>query len=216
MNRGRDHRPTTLDVCCVCGNLRGIWSTFDNLCRCDVREWIGEVPRAGDLYSDVRLCCACLIDPVVGRSRWTPFYCDDGRPAFIAASQLVGRPIAPLGPHSMMNGLFWQPKGTPEEIEAQADAFYGQLHALCVGHERLHEVAWARTLERLDQLGFGDRDAVVIDEYWAACEGAGITLESSFPQFLDAIGTQIPPELVATIWAERHSNDGRRKSWDDD
>jgi hypothetical protein len=104
--RGRLHRPAHLQLCLTCGELRGPYGGFDNLCDCDGREWDRQPqPRSGDLSDNVRLCRSCVGTLVGGSSRWSPYHCDQCMPAVQLWRKMAGRSVVPIGPHSLMNGV---------------------------------------------------------------------------------------------------------------
>ena len=74
----------------------------------------GPAPRAGDLNSDAHLCRTCLLTVVIGSTRWSLYHCADCKPAVVLLNRLARRCVIPIGPHSIMNGVFWKsPKGYP-------------------------------------------------------------------------------------------------------
>ena len=162
--RGRLHRPASLQVCLECGELRGPYGDYDNLCGCDSRSWDREPsPRAGDLSDNVAFCRSCLSALAPGSTRWTSFYCDDCRPQVIMLNKLARRCVVPIGPHSIMNGVFAKPD--PQLTDAQLVSFTDQLTTFFQHSGNLHERTSRRVRARLEEFGVTEH-AISADDYF--------------------------------------------------
>jgi hypothetical protein len=201
--RGRHARPPRLQLCLVCFRFRGVGRSFDNLCACDVAAWDrGPAPRAGDLSSDAWLCKSCLLSVVGGASRWSLYHCHDCKPAVVLLNRLALRCVIPIGPHSIMNGVFWKaPEGLPM-TDAQAVAFNDQLTTLFKRQDSLDDYNRDRLRQRVSALGF-DGHAVPVDDFRIACTKAGYTKPAAFSELVRSLSEDVDSDF---IWHTAHSN----------
>lgn len=197
--RGRLHRPEHLQLCTTCCGLRGPFDGFDNLCRCDRGAWDrSPLPRCGDLSSNAHLCNSCITALAPGSSRWTSYYCADCRPHVFVLNRLAGRCLVPIGPHSIMNGIFYTPPGGPD-IDASVVSFHDQLFTMTRNQTTLHELTRQRTRTRLDQFGV-DTHALSVDDYLARCSDAGWGAEYGFVDFVRSIGEGLDEMAARELW----------------
>jgi hypothetical protein len=199
-DRGRLHRPTSLQVCATCCQLRGPYRSFDNLCECDRTKWDREpTPRAGDLCVNVAFCRSCISALAPGSSRWTSYYCDDCRPQVILLNVLARRCVAPIGPHSIMNGVFAnrEDKGLDE---AQILSFHDELTTLFREQGSLHERTNLRTRARLDAFGVTEH-AIPVAEYLDRCVATGWDAERGFVDFILSMETTLHENEARELWA---------------
>jgi hypothetical protein len=198
--RGRLHRPEQLQLCLTCGELRGPYSGFDDLCECDRSAWDREPrPRYGDLFNNVHLCKSCITTLVGSGTRWSPFHCAECMPAVQLWRSMAMRSIVPIGPHSLMNGVGWKSEGRPM-TSAQATAFSDQLNALFATQQSLHDLAAERALDAARRLGF-EGHAVLARDFLAARRAAGSTAQSGFAELVAAYSDADTSELAEHIWA---------------
>ncbi len=198
--RGRLARPEHLQLCLVCGELRGPYDGYDNLCRCDRAIWDREpVPIFGDLANNIHLCWSCVIDVVRSGTRWSPYYCATCRPAVVVLRRLAGRNVVPLGPHSLMNGISRSSSDCRTMTDHEAVALSEQLNALFADQRTLAERTRSRTLDRARRVGFTGH-AVLVDDYRGACWEADITVGLGFIEFLVQLGANDGAELANEIW----------------
>ena len=184
--RGRRHRPVVLEVCVECCGLRGPHDGHDNLCRCDTAAWdVEPVPRCGDLHDNVRLCRSCVTALAPGSSRWSSYFCDACRPRVIGLNREAGRCVVPIGPHSIMNGVFHRVDGP--DGDAAIGAFADQLSTLFLNQSALQELTVERTRARLRDIGVRD-GAVSVDDYVDRCRAVGWDADSGFAELVDSIG----------------------------
>jgi hypothetical protein len=209
--RGRMHRPETLQLCLSCGELRGLYKGYDNICRCDGRAWDRDpVPRYGDLTNNVHLCKSCLTTIMGGGTRWSPFHCRECMPAVQLWRRLAGRSLVPIGPHSIMNGVSLHSENGEPITSAQATAFHDQLKALFRTQDSLHELASQRALRAANELGFVGH-AVSADEFVEARRRAGATPESGFAELVANFSDIDTSELAEHIWAQAAAAKRRRR-----
>jgi hypothetical protein len=197
--RGRLHRPANLQLCVACGGLRGPYRGFDNLCRCDRDIWDRHpVPRCGDLSNNIDFCRSCLSAAAAGCSRWTSYYCDQCRPHVVVLNRLAGRCVVPIGPHSMMNGVFHGAAGGPV-LDAQASAFADQLSTLFRNQTSLHDLADDRIRARLHDFGVGAH-AILVRDYLGRCAAEGWDAERGFVDFVLSIGEGLDEQVARDLW----------------
>ena len=186
-------------MCLACGELRGPYGHFDNLCTCDRRAWDRDPrPRCGDLTSNIRLCASCLTTMIAECSRWTEFHCRECMPAVHLWRRMAGWSIVPIGPHSLMNGVGHKIDDNGL-TDAQTVAFADQLNGLFRAQDSLHELLARRALAAAAELGFDDH-AVVADEFLAARRAAGSTPRSGFFELVAANSRLDSTELAEHIW----------------
>jgi hypothetical protein len=196
--RGRLHRPTNLQVCTTCGQLRGPYDRHDNLCACDHRAWDREPrPRAGDLFDNVALCRSCISAIAPGHTRWTSFYCGACRPQVIMLNKLAGRCVVPIGPHSIMNGVFARPD--PQLSTTQLISFSDQLTTFFQHTGNLHERTTLRVRGRLEEFGV-TAHALTINDYLARCTTAGWNAERGFTDFMMSLDTELDEASARELW----------------
>jgi hypothetical protein len=187
--RGRSAMPSQLQICLDCGDLRGPSRFWDEVCACDRAAWgESEVPRAGDLGSDARLCAGCLMTVVSGSTRWTLHFCR--RYCLAAVGDLnrrAQRLVVPIGVHSLVNGvaLPLDEHLTPLRVTA----FYDQLSTLFDNQQRLHMLRERRTIERARQLGFTG-GAVSVTDYLAASFDHGLYPTAELQAFIELLVEQ--------------------------
>ena len=198
-NRGRLHRPAELEVCVACGELRGPYEGFDNLCECDREAWDRTpLPRAGDLSSNVDVCKSCISTLAPGSSRWTLYHCRECMSAVAGLNRLAGRCVVPIGPHSIMNGVF--AAASPPPTDAQVVSFVDQLGALLRHQESLHDRTKRRVRERLEEFGvIGDAIAAV--DYLERCVDAGWTAERGFVDFVQSLDGSLDEARARELWS---------------
>ena len=198
--RGRLHRPDRLELCTTCCWLRGPYVGWDNLCRCDSDAWDRDpIPRCGDLHDNAHLCRSCVAALAPGSSRWTSYYCAECRPHVFVLNRLAGRCVVPIGPHSMMNGVFHTPPEGPGD-DASITSFSDQLTTLFRHQTDLHDFATRRVRTRLDELGV-DTDAIAVDDYFARCRDAGWDAEHSFVELVTSLGEGFDEASARELWS---------------
>ncbi|HEY5662939.1 MAG TPA: hypothetical protein VIS05_02760 [Ilumatobacter sp.] len=181
--RGPNRRPDTLEICRACLGLRGPHDGHDNVCACDFAAWKPDrPPAAGDLTNNVILCQGCLIDLVTGSSRWTSFYCELCRAWMFDTRTRLGRLIAPLGRHSLMNAVCWRPDLDRSPTDPDFADFADRLNILFIGIRDLWDLADRRLGERLRRISPGSHDITVVD-YRTLCTRHGITRPTGLDEF---------------------------------
>jgi hypothetical protein len=196
--RGRLHRPGALEVCVACGELRGPFEGFDNLCACDREVWDETpLPRAGDLSTNVDVCQSCITALTPGSSRWRLYHCRECMPAVAGLNRLAGRCVVPIGPHSIMNGVF--AAASPPPTDAQLVSFADQLGALFSHQERLHVRTKRRVRERLDELGVTG-GAIAAADYLERCAAAGWSAERGFVGLVQSLDDSLDEAAARELW----------------
>jgi hypothetical protein len=197
-DRGRRHRPPDLQICVECCGLRGPYDGYDNLCRCDSGAWDRHpTPRGGDLHDNVRLCMSCVSALAPGSSRWTLYHCAKCLPRVVLLGQLVGRCVVPIGPHSMMNGIYW--RSTGGAITAAATAFHDQLITLFQNQTNLYDLTTQRTRRRLDEFGY-TAHAVLVTDYLERCSAEKWDAERGYVDFLLSIEEGFDETAARELW----------------
>ncbi|MDC3402446.1 hypothetical protein OAX95_00750 [bacterium] len=209
--RGRLHRPDSLQVCATCGQLRGPYEDFDNLCECDRTLWDREpTPRAGDLYANVAFCRSCISALAPGSHRFTSYYCDDCRPQVIMLNMLARRCVVPIGPHSIMNGVFAN-RGDEVVGEAQILSFCDQLHTLFREQGTLHERTKLRTRARLEEFGVTEH-AIAVAVYLDMCATSGWDAERGFIDFVMLLEPTFDDKQARELWELPSAYGGGRRA----
>ena len=197
MNRGRLHRPVVLEVCVACGQLRGPYDGFDNLSACDREAWDRTpLPRAGDLSNNVDLCQSCISALAPGSSRWTLYHCRACLSAVAGLNRLAGRCVVPIGPHSIMNGVF--ASASPPPTDAEVASFADQLRALFRLQESLHDRTKRRVRERLVEFGVTG-DAIAAADYLERCADAGWTAERGFVDLVKSLDDSLDESAASEL-----------------
>lgn len=104
--------PRGLEICRACLGLRGpVWDGFSGCertqrCACEAEEarW-----RGYDFNRAVELCRGCDAALVRSGSRWSLFFCDPCKARVMARNRSSDEPPIPLGRHTVMNGLSFDP-----------------------------------------------------------------------------------------------------------
>jgi hypothetical protein len=196
--RGRAHRPAVLEVCLACGELRAPFEGFDNLCECDRDVWDETpLPRAGDLSSNVDVGQSCISVLAPGSSRWRLYHCRDCMRAVACLNRLAGRCVVPIGPHSIMNGVF--AAASPPPTESQVVSFADQLGALFRHQERLHDRTKRRVRQRLAEFGVTG-DAMAASEYLERSAAEGWTAERGFVDFVQSLDGSLDEAAACELW----------------
>ena len=197
--RGRLHRPEHLQLCTACARLRGPYDDYDNLCRCDDDAWDRHpAPRCGDLSGNAHLCSSCVTALAPGSSRWTVYYCKACGPHVFVLNRLAGRCLVPIGPHSIMNGIFHTPPEGPD-VDASAISFYDQLSTMTRNQTSLYDLTVERTRARLDDLGI-DGHAIRYDDYVTRSREAGWNAKRGFVDFVLSIGEGLDEAAARELW----------------
>jgi hypothetical protein len=181
--RGRSAMPSQLQICLECGQLRGPSRFWDEICSCDRAAWDeSEVPRAGDLGADARLCAGCLTSVVSGSTRWTLHFCRRYcLKTVLDLNRRAQRLVVPIGVHSLVNGISLP---LDDRLTAlRVTAFYDQLSTLFDNQQRLHELRESRTIERARRLGFTG-SAVGVSDYLAASSDNGLSPAAELQAFI--------------------------------
>ena len=190
-----------LEICPRCRTLRGLCvpslgnSRQPRLqeCRCERRARPrGEIDPAWngfDVPAAVELCYCCGLVPLRSGSRWSVWLCDGCKPRAIDLNGRAGRPIVPLGRHSMMHGIGMSGPVKEDESEEIA-AFCAAAGGLFQAIERLEEWSRLRVGFNLERMGF-DLDApVALTRYLERAAGSAdpdLSSEASFEALLQRL-----------------------------
>ena len=164
-----------LEICPRCRALRGPWSRNEEParfqeCTCQIRkrpareknpEWKGR-----DVAKAVELCRCCGLVPLRSGSRWSVWLCRDCVKRAGELNARAGRPIVPIGRHSLMHGIGMSGPVKPDESEEIA-AFCAAANGLFRAIDRLHEWARLRIGFNVERLGFDPAGAVPLPRYLA-------------------------------------------------
>ena len=175
------------EICPACFSLRGLMIDRPpgarQLCDCEIAELVArgqEVPRYGhDLHRTAELCRCCAVDLVTQGSRWSKWFCRECFERVKGLNLAAGTCVVPIGPHSIMNGVFMNTKKTrgPEAL----NAFASQL--LTFFRESGGIEAWSREVTRynLTVLVLGIEGPVPLHTYLvAARECPALTKQAAF------------------------------------
>ena len=155
------------------------------------------LPRAGDLSSNVDVCQSCISTLAPGSSRWTLYHCRECMLAVAGLNRLAGRCVVPIGPHSIMNGVF--AVASPPPTEAQVVSFVDQLGALFRHQESLHDRTKRRVGDRLEEFGVTG-DAIAAVDYLECCVDAGWTAERGFIDFVQSLDDSLDEARARELW----------------
>jgi hypothetical protein len=168
-----------LEICPRCRALHGPWSRnaeparFQE-CTCEIRkrpareknpEWKG-----WDVAQAVELCRCCGVVPLRSGSRWSVWLCEECKPRALELNGRAGRPIVPIGRHSMMHGIGISGSVKEDESE-EIEAFCAAANGLFEAINLLHEWARLRIAFNVERLGFDPGVAVPLPEYLARIDG---------------------------------------------
>jgi hypothetical protein len=160
------------EVCCTCyelrgrfgWQLRGVTHIHAQQCRCEreatERE---ETWRGFDFNQVAELCHACACEVLHSGSRWSVWFCSVCKARVLELRAESGRPVVPIGRHSLMNGNALAL--TPPPDDAAVDVFADRLISMS---ERIYRLAeWAHTVvgSNLAAIGRSDDASVPIAEY---------------------------------------------------
>jgi hypothetical protein len=166
--------PDTLEVCGSCYELRGAFVykagelySLVQACRCDrearppgqlVERW-----PVFDYNTVAELCRGCGAIALQSGSRWSVWFCRECQTRAVTLNRAVGRPVLPIGRHSLMHGISLSGPAATTEV-AQA-SFLQQCGGLFDQQERLRD--WAREVVRrnLIDLHLDGRPTVPLPEY---------------------------------------------------
>jgi hypothetical protein len=178
---------TAYTRCGTCHSLRGgpIGNVgavqVHQLCYCATTEHAAQ-PRIGDHNTKLELCRCCAVEALRSGSRWSGWFCGACKPLVTALNQRSGRCVVPIGRHSLMNGVFFDP-GVDDSVRAFADQLT-TLFAEMGGTE-----GWARAAVRLNLAAAGlpvDED-IDLDTYLAATAALPSVREQRFTQMVDSL-----------------------------
>jgi hypothetical protein len=164
----------SLEICPRCRALRGPvvppWQPYARVqeCTCEQRQRPAGEKSPGwngwDVAKAFELCRCCGLVPLRSGSRWSVWLCDACKPRALELNARAGRPIVPIGRHSMMHGIGMSGPVKPDESEEIA-AFCAAANGLFEAISRLHEWARLRIGFNIERLGFGADVPVRLVEY---------------------------------------------------
>jgi hypothetical protein len=176
MNDGALGRIDGLEICPACRALRGLCVPPSQKvarlqeCSCERKKRSADDPdpawKGSDVPQAVELCRCCGLVPLRSGSRWSVWLCDACKPRALELNARAGRPIVPIGRHSLMHGIGMSGPVKPDESEEIA-AFCAAANGLFRAIDRLHEWARLRIGFNVERLGFDPAGAVPLPRYLA-------------------------------------------------
>ena len=158
---------------------------FLQLCRNCTRLWEAETDRdrpppqqckcAGppeawegwDVSEWARLCDCCLGEVLKSGSRWSVWFCEECKRRVMGLNAAVGKPLIPIGRHTLMHGITAHPDGPEIEIEEFAESMSGLFDRMgTLGEWKEHRLGVI-----FDSLELAD--GVALSEYLRLIEEAG-------------------------------------------
>lgn len=179
---------TAYILCGICHSLRGgpIGNVgavqVHQLCRCATTDEHAAQPRIGDHHTKLELCRCCGVEALPSGSRWSVWFCDECKARVIALNRRYGRCVVPIGRHSLMNGVFFDPAA-----DDAARAFADQLTTLFA--EMGGTEAWRRTAVQLNlaAAGLPASDNIELDTYLAAVAALPSVREQRFTEMVESL-----------------------------
>ena len=163
-----------LEICPTCRALRGLCVPPSQKvarlqeCSCERKKRSADDPdpawKGWDVPQAVELCRCCGLVPLRSGSRWSVWLCDACKPRALELNARAGRPIVPIGRHSLMHGIGMSGPVKPDESEEIA-AFCAAANGLFEAIGRLHEWARLRIGFNIERLGFETDVPVGLIEY---------------------------------------------------
>jgi hypothetical protein len=179
-------------ICATCYAVRGLMNYRPpgarQLCDCEIGELKArgeEVPTYGDdLHGTAELCRCCGIVLVHCGSKWAKWFCRECLGRVKDLNESAGRCVVPIGPHSIMNGVFLRANRAhaPEAFDAFAD----QL--LTFFRESGGIEAWSRAVTRrnLTLLGLDTQGPIPLSTYLVAAQGSKVLTKEAAIRRLEA------------------------------
>lgn len=185
---------TTYTLCGTCHSLQGGPigrvgpAEVRQLCHCATADEHAAQPRIGDHNTKLELCRCCAVEALPSGSRWSGWFCGECKPRVTTLNRRSGRCVVPIGRHSLMNGVFFDP-GADDAVRAFADQVT-TLFAEMGGTE-----AWARSAVRLNLATAGlpvDED-IDLDTYLAAVAALPSVRKQRFTQMIESLSLETGP-----------------------
>ncbi len=173
-------------VCGTCHALRGPIGSVGavqvrQLCDCAAQEERSAQPRLGDHNTAFELCRCCGTEALTSGSRWSVWFCHECKERVRALNQRSGRCVIPIGRHSLMNGVSFDP-GANEASRAFAD----QLKRLF--REMGGTEGWARAAVRLNLAAAGlPGDDIGLEAYLETLARLAPVKEQRFNQMVQSL-----------------------------
>jgi hypothetical protein len=178
-------------VCTACGELRGAWGRYDGelefeqRCDCHRAEERDERWPGFDHNTVAELCRCCGLEGLKSGSKWSVWFCRDCLDRVKDLNGAAGRCVVPIGRHSLMNGVFYQPSESGVSAPALS-AFSDQLLTFFGAVDATD--AWRRRVVRanLAAINLGEALAVPVDRYYRRVRAAGLSKEAAFTALVAA------------------------------
>jgi hypothetical protein len=178
-------------VCAACGRLRGPWGRyegeleFEQRCGCHPAEERDERWPGFDHNTVAELCRCCGYEVVRSGSKWSVWFCRECLDRVKGLNAAAGRCVVPIGRHSLMNGVFYQPSEAGLN-PAALGAFSDQLHTFFGAVDATE--AWRRRVVRanLAAINLGEALSVPVSHYCRRVRAAGLSKEAAFAALVAA------------------------------
>lgn len=177
-------------VCGTCHALRGPIGSVGavevrQLCDCAAQEERAAQPRLGDHNTAFELCRCCGTEALTSGSRWSVWFCQECKDRVRALNQRSGRCVVPIGRHSLMNGVSFDP-GADESSRAFADQLKTLFDAMG-GTE-----GWARAVVclNLGAAGLPSDDDIGLDSYLDTVARLAPVKEQRFNEMVDSLSAR--------------------------
>lgn len=176
-----------IELCLDCGELRGPWPTgLVQWCGCDRAASTQRQDRweRYDHNTVAELCRCCALELLESGSKWSIWLC---RPCLEAVKALNAQAgcVFPIGRHSLMNGIGYNPGPVPNDnaLAAFADQLHRFLQAAGATDEWCHRMVTANAAGA----GLGVAGRVPLGRYLSATAAAGLSSERSFEHLRQAV-----------------------------
>ena len=158
------------------GTVEGV--TVWQRCDCARSEGLPPQPRIGDFNIELELCRACGLVPRRSGSKWSVWFCGPCATQAKRLNERVGRCVAPIGRHSLMNGVSAR-NDLSEEIEFLAV----QLRMLFDAIDAIER--WARIVVRENLVAAGQPHDVDVElSFYLASVHSHATSEQRFAEMV--------------------------------
>ena len=186
--------PECQSVCGPCApvSLQGQVVVQDCDCERQARPARSEEQRQAERWGNrdfniaVELCHCCGLVPLLSGSRWSVWLCNECAGRAQALNQRIGRPVVPIGRHSVMHGISL-PVTAREDDEEAVEEFCAASNGLFASMRRLEEWAQERIAYNIYRLGFDLGAPVRLTEYLARIAETSdpdLTAEATFRSLL--------------------------------
>lgn len=177
-------KPYSLVICGDCREVRGRFpergADAEQLCSCAPMETRrNRRPSGGaDHCTYVELCRCCGLVLLRSGSRWSVWFCEECLPLIAGLNRAVGRMTAPVGRHSVMNGV--RLVGSSTASRAAVEQFTEASVGLFERIGALQQYARAVVEQNVELLALPMDTDVYVGEYLAAIRRSQLRCDDAF------------------------------------